>query len=191
MDDAKEPEIGGSCSIQAKEIWIPLSMNNIESLIQVAEKVHPDLPERDEVFAERIKLFPDGCLALVDEETNEFCGYVISHPIRSRQPPALNCLLGEIAPGADQYYIHDLAILPKSRGRGLAQECIEKLLVVAKQFSTTSLISVYGTATFWGRFGFSLGEIDDALNKKLSDYGDDAIYLERKNEDHWNKSDTN
>jgi GNAT superfamily N-acetyltransferase len=183
MEDAKEAKMDGACSIRDKEVWIELSENRIESLIQVAEKVHPDLPESDEVFTERVKLFPEGCFALVQEETKELCGYVISHPIRYRQPPALNCLLGEIATDASQYYIHDLAILPKSRGSGLAQQCIEKIFAAARRFPTTSLVSVYGTAPFWGRYGFVPAEIDDALKKKLLEYGDDAIYLERKNED--------
>jgi len=182
--EAKEAKVEAESPAKAKAAWRELSVNDIESLVRIADKIHPDLPESDEVFAERIKLFPEGCLALVEGEDDELCGYVISHPIRRRQPPALDSLLGEIAPDADQYYIHDLAILPKARGHGLAQECINKLFAIAKRFPTTSLVSVYGTAPFWGRFGFVPGENDEVLEKKLLDYGDDATYLERKNEEY-------
>ena len=169
---------------KAKAAWCQLSASNIESLVRIADKLHPDLPESAQVFAERLKLFPEGCLALVEAEGGELYGYAISHPILRRQPPALNSLLGELASDADQYYIHDLVVVPEVRGWGLARNCIEKLLAtVAKRYSTTSLVCVYGTAPFWGRFGFVPEKIDEGMEQKLLDYGDDATYLERKNEE--------
>ena len=169
--------------VQAKVSWRELCPTDIESLARVAETVHIDLPERDEVFAERAKLFPEGCLGLVEDMSNELCGYAISHPIKHRQPPALDSLLGGIATDADQYYIHDIAILPKLRGRGLAHECIKKLFVIARRYPSTCLTSVYGTERFWSQFGFVPVQIDEALRKKLLEYGDDARYLERKHEE--------
>jgi hypothetical protein len=76
-----------------------MSVSDIEGLLRVANEIHPNLPESDYVFTERVKLFPEGCLVLV--EGDEVCGYAISYPIRHRQPPALDSLLGEIAPDAD------------------------------------------------------------------------------------------
>ncbi|KAI1415607.1 acyl-CoA N-acyltransferase [Hypoxylon sp. FL1857] len=160
--------------------WREMSVNDIEGLLRVADEIHPGLPESKEVFTERVKLFPEGCLVLVED--NEVCGYSISHPIRHRQPPALDSLLGEISPNADQYYIHDIAILPKFRGQGLAAECIKKLLAVAKRYPTTCLVSVYGTAPFWARYGFGPQPIDAALSEKLREYGADAAYLSRQND---------
>lgn len=170
--------------VKPRAIWRALTPSDLEQLIHVANELHPDLPERDEVFLERIKLFPSGCLALVESGTDKLCGYLISHPIRQRQPPSLNSLLGEIAPGADQYYIHDLAILPEFRRSGLAQECIERVFGIAKRFSTTCLVSVYGTSSFWARFGFIPVTMDEDLKQKLLDYGEGAVYLEGKNEGH-------
>ena len=182
MEDATK--VVAKSPAKTESAWRQTSLNDIESLVRVADKIHPDLPESDQVFAERVKLFPEGCLALVEGERDELLGYVISHPIRHRQPPALDSLLGEIASDADQYYIHDLAILPQFRRRGLAQECINKLFAIARRYSypTTSLVSVYNTAPFWGRFGFVPVEIGEGFERKLLDYGDDATYLERHNE---------
>lgn len=160
--------------------WRPLDINNIADLLRIANTIHPSLPESSKVFTERIALFPSGCLALVQD--SELCGYVISHPIRQHQPPALNSLLGEIAADADQYYIHDLAILPQMRGYGFAADVMDKLSVVAKGYRTTCLISVYGTEKFWGRFGFVSEMIDEVLAQKLLEYGPDATYLLRRNE---------
>ena len=165
-------------------VWCQLFPSNIRNLSQIADNLHPDLPEREQVFAERLKLFPDGCLALVGAEGGEICGYVISHPILRAQPPALDSLLGKIASDADQYYIHDLVIVPELRGHGFTWGCISKILTtVAKRHRTTSLVSVYGTTSFWGRFGFVPEEVGEAMKKKLLEYGDDATYLERKNEE--------
>ena len=114
--------------------WRRLSESDIDSLMSVAEEVHSDLSESTEVFTERVKLFPRGCLALVDEN-DRLCGYAISHPIRKGQPPALDSLLREMPSdeqGQQQYYIHDVAILPRVRGRGLAAQCVKQLLEMAK-----------------------------------------------------------
>ena len=166
--------------VQDKASWRELSVSDVKSVASIADSIHPNLPERDEVFAERIQLFPEGCLGLSESRHNDLCGYVISHPIRRLQPPALNSLLGKIAFEADQYYIHDLAILRMFRGRGFAQECMDKLSAIAGQYPTTCLISVYGTERFWSRFGFVPVQVDDVLKNKLREYGDDATYLERE-----------
>ena len=171
-------------SVQAKASWRRLSASDIKSLALIADKVHPVLPEDHEVFTERVQLFPEGCLGLFDHQSEELWGYAISHPIRRRQPPALNSPLRHIATEADQYYIHDMAILPEVRARGFANECMSKLSAIAKRYPTTCLISVYGTARFWGLFGFVQVEIDNDLQKKLLDYRDDAVYLERKNDEY-------
>ncbi|KAI0199717.1 acyl-CoA N-acyltransferase [Astrocystis sublimbata] len=161
-------------------VWRKVNASDINGLVQVANVVHATLPERDLVFAERARLFPEGCLVL--EEDAEICGYAISHPIRHGQPPALDSLLGEISSEADQFYIHDVCVLPEKRGRGLAGEALQKLLAVAKRYPTTCLVSVYGTAPFWARFGFrSPDAIDHTLSEKVRGYGDGAIYLERHN----------
>ena len=170
---------------KTKVAWRSMSINNIPSLVRLADKIHTDLPETDQVFAERVKLFPSGCLALMSGESDELYGYAISHPIRRHQPPALNSLLGQIAPDADQYYIHDLVLLPEVRGRGFAQDCIGRLFAVAERcgYSTTCLVSVYGTAPFWGYFGFLEPEgMDEGLRGMVRGYGDDATYLERVND---------
>ncbi|KAI1421582.1 hypothetical protein F5Y12DRAFT_696952 [Xylaria sp. FL1777] len=159
-------------------VWRQLAVSDIAALMRVADAIHTELPESDSVFAERVKLFPDGCLALV--ENGELCGYAISHPIRPRQPPLLDSLLGEISPEADQYYIHDVCVLPRLRGRGLAAQGINKLLAIAERYPSACLVSVYGTSPFWARYGFLPPDsIDEALSAKVRGYGDDAAYLER------------
>jgi ribosomal protein S18 acetylase RimI-like enzyme len=160
--------------------WRPLLPSDINELVRVAAEVHPELPESHQVFSERLALFPEGCLGLI--EGDHFCGYAISHPIRQCQPPELDSMLGEIDPGADQYYIHDIAILPALRGRGLASVGVQKLLAVAERYPSTCLVSVYGTERFWGGFGFIKCPASNALRTKLVSFGEGAAFLQRSNE---------
>ncbi|KAK4151604.1 acyl-CoA N-acyltransferase [Chaetomidium leptoderma] len=159
--------------------WRPMTENDIAGVMRVADEIHRDLPEHEAVLRERLKLFPQGCMVLVDAE--DVGGYVVSFPICRGKPPALNDMLGEIPLDADQYYLHDLAILPRFRGRGAAAECVREILRVAGRYSTTCLISVYGTVPFWGRFGFAPEVVDMGMEEKLRGYGADATYLTRQN----------
>ncbi|KAK4194321.1 putative gcn5-related n-acetyltransferase [Triangularia verruculosa] len=151
----------------------------IPKLLQVADEVHPDLPESGHVFTERVQLFPKGCLTLANED--KVYGYAIFHPIRHAQPPPLDSLLSRIPKDADQYYIHDVAILPEFCGHGHAAKGIDILLQVASRYPTTSLVSVYNTEPFWRRYGFKAETIDAGLWKKIRKYGDDAVYMSRRN----------
>lgn len=147
--------------------------------MHIADSIHPGLPEHAPIFTERVTLYPEGCLALVDTQTDELQGYAISHPIRHHQPPALDSLLTEIPADAEEYYIHDLAISPGLRGKGLAVQGVGRLLehAAAKGFGVVCLVSVYGTEGFWGRFGFEAVEVGEDLREKVKGYGDDAVFL--------------
>ncbi|WP_140985639.1 GNAT family N-acetyltransferase [Asticcacaulis tiandongensis] len=152
--------------------WRQMGLKDIDAAFEVAAVAHESLPERREIFAERLSLFPKGCLVL--ETGGRVVGYALSHPIKRFQPPALDSLLGQIAPEADDYYIHDVAILPEARG-GQAQAAVRYLLGIAADYESASLVSVYGTAGFWGRFGFEPAVQD--MTQKLAPYGDSAVYM--------------
>lgn len=161
--------------------WRQLTPADLPSLLLLASQIHPTLPESPPIFTERLHLFPQGCLALTTPD-NQLCGYAISHPILSHKPPALDSLLGEIGPDAESYYIHDVAILPGQRGRGVAAEGIRRLIEVGEErYATTCLVSVYGTSGFWARFGFEVETVDAAMAEKLREYGEGATYMVRQN----------
>ncbi|KAJ4287508.1 hypothetical protein N0V88_007608 [Collariella sp. IMI 366227] len=160
-------------------VWHQMTESHLPGVLRVAGEVHADLPEHETVVTERLKLFPDGCLVLV--EHGKVGGYIVSFPIRHSKPPPLNALLGEIPSDADQYYLHDLALLPAVRGRGAAAEGIGKILEVAERYPTTCLTSVYGTVSFWRQYGFVPEPVDGILEEKLRTYGGDATFMTRKN----------
>ncbi|KAI9698499.1 MAG: hypothetical protein M1836_004080 [Candelina mexicana] len=185
--EANQPAIEGNPSEAPRPVWRKLSVNDIETLTHIASQLHPSLPEAPEIFTERITLFPGGCLGLFEPTTTpSLCGYLISHPIKHHHPPSLNTLLLlhdlPSSSDADQYYIHDIAILPKFQGRGFAREGVTRVLeTVAKRYRSTCLVAVYGTQGFWGRFGFGVGEGGEGLREKVRGYGDEAVFLEREN----------
>ena len=179
-------------------VWQPLTPDDIKAVVRISDVIHSALPEGEHVFAERLKLFPEGCLALAKVKTEtgyacdgdgrrELCGYAISHPIHPRQPPALDAVLGGVMlpPDAGQYYIHDFCVLPEFRGQGLAEQGIRRLLSAVDSDTErfpdgACLVSVYDTVSFWARYGFAPPAIiEPALAAKVRGYGEDAMYLER------------
>jgi GNAT superfamily N-acetyltransferase len=149
--------------------------DDLDGVLAVADHVHPALPESRAVFAERIALFPRGCLVL--DADGMVGGYAVSHPIRRFAPPALDALIGALPADADDYYIHDVAIRPEHRGSGAASSAVRLLLDNARDYETSSLVAVYGSMAFWSRFGFVPAGAD--MDEKLAPYGPGAIYMIR------------
>jgi hypothetical protein len=157
--------------------WRAMRVDDLDAVLALAEAIHPDLPESRAVFADRLALFPKGCLVI--DGDGGVGGHAVSHPIRRSEPPPLGALLGSLPADADQYYIHDVVVAPSRRGSGAAAAAVSRLLDLAEGFDTTALVSVYGTAGFWSRFGFAPSSDDMAA--KLRPYGDGAVFLVRLN----------
>lgn len=149
---------------------------DLEGVSVVATTIHADLPERTEVFARRLAVFPQGCRVLVSN-SGIICGYAIAHPILPFDPPELDTLLDAISPEATQFYIHDIAIDQEFRGGNFARTIIADLLQQAGTYDSAALVSVYGTSTFWERFGFQITDRD--LSSKLAPYGAGAVFMTR------------
>ncbi|MBM0168524.1 GNAT family N-acetyltransferase [Altererythrobacter sp. C41] len=158
--------------------WRTMTVKDLPAVVRIAACVHPDYPEEEPVFAERLTLFPEGCRLLVDD--GEALGYLISHPWTRKAPPALDTRLGELPGCADTYYIHDLALMPRGRGKGLAIEAVASAVTIARMrgFATLSLVAVGNSAEFWQAQGFAV--VHDAdVERSLASYGGAAHYMER------------
>ncbi len=156
--------------------WRTLRADDLPEVEAIAAQVHPDFPEDGAVFAERLRLAPDGVHLL--EIAGAPAGYFITHPWRYGKLPALNALLGAIPPDADTWYLHDLALLPAARGTGAAGAIVASVLAHARQkgFAIASLVAVNGSVPFWQRQGFIVNE-DPALREKLATYEDAARFM--------------
>lgn len=158
--------------------WRAMSLADLPQVSALAARIHPAFPEDDAVFAERLRLYPDGCR--VFDRGSGVEAYVVGHPWRLFEPPALNSLLGELPPAPSTFYIHDLALAPNVRGTGAASEAVAQLADCARseRLPIMSLVAVNGSALFWRRQGFETRRVPE-LAEKLRTYGDDAQFMVR------------
>ncbi|WP_449393796.1 GNAT family N-acetyltransferase [Devosia riboflavina] len=156
--------------------WRAMSGYDLNAVSTIATKVHPGFFEADEVLAEKHSLYRNGCYIL--EVAEKPSGYVLSHPWTRGSLPALNALMGALPEAPDTYYIHDLALLPVTRGVGAAGQIIAALTKHAEAmgFPSMSLVAVNGSVPFWEKQGF-VTEDRPELTEKLAAYEDAARYM--------------
>lgn len=158
--------------------WQPLQATDMDAVVDIAGRVHPALPERPAVLAEKLRLFPAGCRKLVADEVT--CGYALAHPWLLAAPPALDAFLVSLPADADCLFIHDVAVLPEARGSGAAAAYMTAAEAVARAHAlpAIALIAAYGTARLWRRFGFRAPAAAPPA-AELAAYGAQARYLVR------------
>lgn len=163
----------------SKPGWRCAHATDIEAISAIAARIHPDLPERPAVLAEKMRLYPDGCRVLVAGDG--IAGYGLAHPWMQRQIPPLDGFLERLPDEADCLCVHDVAVLPDARG-GVARAYVAEIEQLARSsgITTLTLVSVYGTRAMWERLGFHPVTPDAAMRAKLASYGADAIYMLRE-----------
>jgi GNAT superfamily N-acetyltransferase len=108
----------------------------------------------DDAFLRLMQLFPDGAIGAFDPRG--LCGYAFGVPLVSGTTLDLRAPLAEIPAAADVFYVHDVAVAARCRGRGIGTALATRLLDVARKgrFTRAELVSVQGSHPFWERFGF-------------------------------------
>lgn len=161
-----------------KQHWRPAHTSDLPAITAIAARIHPALPERPEVFAEKMRLYPDGCRVLVAGD--DIAGYGLAHPWKRHQIPPLDRFLERLPEDADCLYVHDIAVLPDRRG-GVARAYMTGIAELARAsgIATLALVSVYTTRPLWERLGFRPVTADAALHVKLASYGEGATYMLR------------
>ncbi|MBR0858856.1 GNAT family N-acetyltransferase [Bradyrhizobium liaoningense] len=162
----------------SKPHWRPARASDLPAISAIAARIHPDLPESPEVLAEKMRLCPDGCHVLAADD--EIVGYGLAHPWKQHWIPSLDGFLGRLPDDADCLYLHDVAVLPRSRG-GVARAYVAEIEQLARASGLTALalVSVYGTRPLWEGFGFRPATADAELRAKLEAYGASATYMLR------------
>jgi GNAT superfamily N-acetyltransferase len=158
--------------------WRPMTTQDLAQVQVLADTIHVSHPEDPEVLVERRRLYPQGCLVLVED--GRTIGYALTHPWRFAEPPPLNRLLGGIPSSATTYYIHDVALLPEARGNGHAAHITGWLAAHAHEagFRNLSLVAVNRSQAFWEKGGFRVNAVP-GLEAKLASYGPDATLMVR------------
>jgi hypothetical protein len=158
--------------------WRQAASADLQAISRIADMVHVDLPERPEVFAEKLRLFPQGCFALVQD--GSIVDYGISHPWILYSIPPLDTFLNELPLHSECLFIHDVVVLPQVRTQGLAGRLVQLLAGIAHQqgIPFLALVSVYDTHPLWTRYGFEIMS-NPQLTDKLKTYGATAKYMTR------------
>jgi ribosomal protein S18 acetylase RimI-like enzyme len=154
--------------------WRAMTGADLAAVAQLEAACHAPLPpEGEALFAERLALFPAGCLAA--EDGAGLAGYAVAHPWRQGSAPALGERLGALPAAPDVLHLHDLALAPRARGRGLVPEAVARLVALARAegLARLSLVAVHGTAPLWTRQGFR------AVGAAAGGYGE-AVYMLRE-----------
>lgn len=176
--------------------WRAMQVADLPQVYSIAAQVHPAYPEQPQVFAERLRLYPEGCW--VWQQAGQLAGYLISHPWHKMQPPALDSLLhalpcmatvtsqkavtniNAVTKNACTYYLHDIALLPQARGQQATQRILPTLaqLAHAHGMDNISLVAVNQSLSFWQAQGFKPVAAEQDLAAKLQSYGPETHYLQ-------------
>jgi GNAT superfamily N-acetyltransferase len=115
------------------------------------ESHNPLPPEGFSIFANRLEKFPAGCFVAGEPAG----GYAIAHPWAG-PAPALGAVLAALPEAPDHLLLHDLALRPALRGRGLPAALLALLqdVAAARGLPELRLMAVHGTASMWARLGF-------------------------------------
>lgn len=160
-------------------IWRAMMPDDLAATITLAARIHPDYPEDDDVFRERLALAPEGCFVLTDG--HRVLGYLISHPWAGLLSPPLNSLLGALPPQPDRWYLHDLALDDAVRGMGKAKGAIALVEQAARtaRMPAISLTATGPARSFWLRQGFTPETVSPAEQAVLASYDPEASLLSR------------
>lgn len=135
--------------------WRPMAAADLAAVTAISDAVHLRYRESAATYIERLALYPAGCRMLWAPD-GRIIGYLISHPWRRADPPALDAVLGAIPVDADTYYLHDIALLPAARGTGAGTAATAFVAEQAARagFGDVTLIAVNGADSFWAAQGF-------------------------------------
>lgn len=160
----------------SRGLWRPVTENDLAAVVAIADVVHVNYPEDAAAIADRLRLYPAGCAML--EMDGKPVGYTLTHPWRYGEPPTLNMMLNAIPDRPTTYYVHDLALLPETRGTGAGAAMAGAIVAHAREtgHDNASLVAVNSSVPFWSRFGFEVVH-EPALAAKLATYDADARFM--------------
>jgi GNAT superfamily N-acetyltransferase len=115
--------------------------------------------ESNDSFRRRMEQFPEGCIACVNDR-DELVGYMFCHPWKKDSIVPLNCEDLVIPNDADCFYVHDIAVIPSYRLRGIARSLMFMAIDMAAKhgFDEIKGVAVLGSHVHWIKLGFEVVE---------------------------------
>ena len=147
----------------------------------------PAVCEGIEVFKKILSSNPSGCWVAVDDQDHgkrydtAVVGYCLFLPLQAEDCP-LELSALELPRRGKAYttlYLHDIAVAPAARRRGVANILQSSVADAARfsNFRTITLTAVCGAAAYWQRCGYQMlfdDELSDAQSSRLKNYPADC-----------------
>ncbi|TJZ67759.1 GNAT family N-acetyltransferase [Chitiniphilus eburneus] len=154
-----------------------LQESDLDTVLAIQAQCYPHAwLESRAVFARKLALSPRS--NWVAEDADGVLGYLFTHPWHGAHLPQLDTRLPALPSNADQHFLHDLAVHPRARGRGVAARLVLHALAwgMAEGLREARLIAVLGAERFWSGFGFAPLEQPQG---QLAAYGEQARAMGR------------
>ncbi len=160
--------------------WRSMKSSDLPNADALNAAFHVNHPETPAVALERLRLAPEWCFVL-DDDDGTFAGYAVCHPWGGALPPALDGLLGEIPSSADRLHIHDVVLIEAMRGRGLTAPLLRILgaQAIRADIRAMTLIAVGRAQGFWTRQGFTADHQPECVAFVAKSYGPDCVPMRR------------
>jgi len=133
----------------------PIARPDLDQVLAIHAEVYPPgLQENPATFEDKLSLRPVGAFGVFLDKF--LCGYVIAHPWSADRAVPLGLVRTLLPEKPDCLYIHDLAVRPSFRGRGIARLLVDRVFEFGNSLSlrTCALMAVQSSESFWSSFGF-------------------------------------
>ena len=159
--------------------WRAMQESDLDRVTEISDAVHRDYRESRAVYAERLSLYPAGCR--VFEREGVVQGFLVAHPWHRDESPKLNAMLGSLPTQARSFYLHDIALLPETRGSGAGREATGFVLDHARAagYEDVTLIAVNGADSYWSAQGFHAITVSDT-GGPVPSYGDGTVFMRQQ-----------
>ncbi|MBN4666799.1 GNAT family N-acetyltransferase [Pandoraea nosoerga] len=121
--------------------------------------------------------------ATSNAERSRVAGYLFTHPWQIAAPPPLDTVLDTLPDAPDCWYVHDMALAPRTRAAGVASRLYAAALESARGLGlqVSALVAVQQSQGFWARFGYAVAtDVSPLIAAKLAGYGDGAVFMTRR-----------
>jgi len=109
--------------------------------------------ESAEAFLHKLVMHPDGCF--VHDVAGIVAGYIVFHPARLGWVAPIDFLQDMPVPDPECVYVHDLAVDPVFRGKGVGRVLFGEAVTAARTrgLDRLALVAVPDAEAFWERMG--------------------------------------